>query len=863
MRVALLLLASWLAVIPSGAVERTLGNGMRVILIPHRANPMVASAVIVGAGVVDEPADAAGASHFLEHLLFNGTTSRTQRQLYDDVDRLGAYNNATTREDHTLFTFLVAKEHAEGGLAIQSDMLFHSTIPEENFEKERKIVLEELARDRGDPSYDLEAAFRAYAFAGTPIARPVLGTEASLGGIKRADVLAYYKARYVPQNMTLVVMGDFDVDPMFAAIERRFGSVPRGAAVRDRRAVWPERPKDNVELVPAENDSTRLLAAFPVGGVPGDATAAAVDVLLSAATDGKDAPLAQALAARGIEPSSVGVSLDRRRAPWSTVSLDAEIPGPADATKLLGALDEAICATAPGGEARRRVPRVVARMTADDEIARDQIHYFAMLRSSSILGSPKDSVEQDAARLATLTTKDWDAASARLRAGLPAIRARLVGPGIQSSRVSWSPSSSACGTPEESAGSRTGQLANGLRYVIRRSGDSDVFALHLAFAPRAASEPAGRDGITDLLHRIMARATTVHGPAALEDRLAALGARVKLVDDPAVPFDDYYTTPEYSWIRLEAPAGSWREALGVVAEMVRFPDLSDEALSSARREMQERVTRRDGSPKDTAAGALDALLAPGHPLTRPVYGTAATLGAITLGDLEAFHKTAITGRRTIASVVSPVPVDDVVRALESDLGALAGGDAAAEPPQVAVTPTGGLSEAKLGKSQAYLAEGEVLDVPPGDRAALTVAVAMLSDRLTFDLRETKGLAYSMGASLRPWGGRTRFDITMGTRPENVDTARDGIAEGLRAFRESDPTPADVERAVNVTRGAALMRRMTRISLAYEAGLEALRGAEPGSERRFVDALKDVRVDDVKRVRDAYLDAGRLAVAIVR
>jgi zinc protease len=157
----------------------------------------------------------------------------------------------------------------------------------------------------------------------------------------------------------------------------------------------------------------------------------------------------------------------------------------------------------------------------------------------------------------------------------------------------------------------------------------------------------------------------------------------------------------------------------------------------------------------------------------------------------------------------------------------------------------------------------VLDVAPEDRPALTIAVAMLSDRLAFDLRETKGLAYSIGATLRPWGGRMRLDVTMGTRAENIDVAREGIVSGVRAFRAAAPQAADVARAINVARGAALMRRMTRISLAYEAGLETVRGREPGDERRFVDSLAAVRADDVARVAAAYLDPDRLSVAVAR
>ncbi len=858
-----LVLAILMAAAPCGASEQTLENGLRVVLIPHHANPMVASAVIVGAGVIDEDSQSSGASHFLEHLLFDGTEARTQRQLYDDVDRLGAYNNATTREDHTLFMLLVAKEHAEEGLAIQADMLFRSTIPAENFEKERKIVLEELARDRTDPSYDLEAAFRAMAYAGTPIARPVLGSTASLAGITRQHVWAYYKARYVPANMTLVVMGDFEDPEMLAAVKRTFGTAPAAPAPPSLPGIWPEPPKDNVDITPTEKEPTRLLAAFPFEAPPWDDTTVAAEVLLAAASDGNDSPLMSALKSRGVTDHAPRLGIEPRRAPWSTVVLDVRVDQGVDPTVVLDAWCEAIRSTRPGGEARTRIDRVLARTASDAAIARDQIHYFAMLRSSSILGSPKGSLADEAARLGSLGPADWDAASARLIAGLAVVRARIAGPGLAAKRVPWTPPADVRPPASAKDASLAGALANGLRYVVRQSSDSDVFAMHVAFVPRAAAEPPGREGITDLLHRTMARATIVHDPAELEARLAALGARVRAVDNPSVPFDDYYTTPEFSWLRLEVPASQWREAVALLAEMVRFPALTAEALDEARRDMRERVTRSAGSPRDVAAAALDALEAPGSPLTKPVHGTEASLQAITLAELNDYHAAFAVGRRAIVTVIGPVGAADVVRALDADFGPLPKGEVPPAAPLPPLSRRDSLVEAKLGKSQAYLAMGTVLDVAPGDRAALTIAVAMLSDRLAFDLRETKGLAYSIGASVRPWGGRTRFSVAMGTRPENLDEARAGIVSGVRAFREATPTPAEVERAVNVARGAALMRRMTRISLAYEAGIEAMRGLSPGDERRFVDSLRDVRAEDVKRVALLYLDADQLAMAVVR
>jgi predicted Zn-dependent peptidase len=843
---------------PSTSAEETLPNGLRVVLIPHRANPMVASAVVVGAGVVQEPASASGASHFLEHLLFNGTTSRSQKQLYDDADRLGAYNNATTREDHTLFTLLVAKEHAEEGLALQADMLFRSTLPEENFDKERRIVLEELARDRTDPSYDVEAEFRAWAYADTPIARPVLGSETSLSGIARDQVVAYYRGRYVPSNMTLVVMGDLEIGPMREIVRKTFGAAPKGSRPGHPGASWPARKGDNVSIAPAPGGPSRLLAAFPVGVDPWDRTAEAIDALLEAAAEGEDAPLQRALERRGLTSTKGTMGLEPRQRPWSTVAADVELRGPCDPRQVLDAIAEAVQQTRAGGIARDRLSRVIAKRRAEEVVARDQIHYFVLLRSSTVLGAPAGRLT--ASRLEDLGEKDWDAASAALEAGLAQLRARFTAPEAAASKLTWGVPPAAAAAAK--AALRAGTLANGLRYVVRAGDDSEVFALHLMTSPRAAGEPAGQDGISDLLHRVMLHGSIVRDEAALHDRLARIGARLKTVDDPSVPFDDYYTTTEFAWIRLEVPFEQWREGLGLVAEIVRFPAIDGAALDAGRREMEALIARNAGSPRSVALARLDELLAPGQAAARPVLGTTETIGSITVEALRAHHAATAVGRRTIVSVVGSIDADEVVRALEADLGSMPEGQA---PPGATPAPLldRRSAELRLEKSQAYVAMGEVIDVAAADRAAFAVAVAMLSERLAFDLRETRGLAYAVGAQARPWAGRTRVDLTIGTRLENVDEGRAGLLSGLEAFRSDTFSDADVERAVLKVRGAALMRRMTRMSLAFEAGMEVLRGQEPGDERRFLDALQTVRADDVRRVASERLDPDRLSVVVVR
>jgi zinc protease len=202
-------------------------------------------------------------------------------------------------------------------------MLFRSTIPDENFEKERKIVLEELARDRS-----IRRTTSRQRFAPSPTRGPHRAARSGHRSVARRDhpaqVLAYYKKRYVPANMTLVVMGDFDDAEMLAIVKRTFGAAPRRRPEGGRRKL-ARAAKDNVEIAAAEKEPARLLAAFPLEGSPWDATTAAAMILLAAAGDGQDAPLMRALTSRGVKAIDSAAGHRSAPAPWSTVVLDAKL----------------------------------------------------------------------------------------------------------------------------------------------------------------------------------------------------------------------------------------------------------------------------------------------------------------------------------------------------------------------------------------------------------------------------------------------------------------------------------------------------------------------------------------------------------
>ncbi len=216
-----------------------LNNGIKVILVKVSENPVISSTVVVKVGLKHETEKINGISHLLEHLMFNGTEKRTQRQLYDDFDVIGCYNNASTSDHYTAYYVLTSKENFEKGIEIQSDMLFHSIIPENKIEKEKGIVIEEIRKDKMSPMFYENMAFRKSLFKGTPYQMKVIGTEESVKSLKRETIWNFYKKYYSPENVVILIAGDFDKNRVLSYLNSYFGTVkPANIEKKNWKIKW-------------------------------------------------------------------------------------------------------------------------------------------------------------------------------------------------------------------------------------------------------------------------------------------------------------------------------------------------------------------------------------------------------------------------------------------------------------------------------------------------------------------------------------------------------------------------------------------------------------------------------------------------
>jgi len=820
-----------------------LDNGMEVILIENHASPMITAFTIVKAGSRNEDAATNGSAHFLEHLLFNGTKNRTQQELYNEMDYYGGYNNAHTGPDYTNFMILMPKEYIEQGMDIQADMLFNSTLPPEKFEKERGIVIEEIGKSADQPTTQVHNHFLRTLYSATPYERPVLGTVSTITHLKRDDVQAYYHNWYVPNNMTLMVIGDFATTEMVELVREKYGPHSAGH-LPEHKPVLLTPPK-----------TLRITRANGMGKFPYDRQYLNMGFILPA-PESEDFFALQMLAEflGGKKDSVLDVLFEQDsnkklvnsinanvtfNSDFSTLQISAELPLNIDVDRvvdlILNAVRDMAVKPVPVNEIQ---PILISRATSEIYL-QEKLHYYAMMKSSYLAAGGYTFLRGYMDSIMQVTPESiQDAALQYLKSQLPVVT--LMSP------------------PAKSSGAATDQtqnryhmetLENGMTVVVKENHDSRVIGVHLAAKGRSLCEGKEKWGMAEVLQRMMLEGGTVNHPEEkLYHSLESIGAELKLHDDPNIPYDDYYNSPRFAFMRLKVVDFFFEEGLKLLAEMVSQPQLTKDAFEQAKKMVISLSTTAASSTPEVAGRMLYDNLFVANPGFGWTLGNAKAIEQFNFEEVKPFHDKLYNPSNLLLTVSGNLPIDRVMNLVKANFGG-AWGDAGWQAPvfKLQLNKPGKTLRHKIGKSQSYIIVANSCEVEEEDQAALHILSSIFSDRLAFNLREQQGLAYSIGVHFPKYEDAHWYSITMGTRPENIVKAVSGIQEEIRSVREESFDAKEVQRTINAALGRRGMRRMDRVGQAYYISMEILDGKSPETDDQYGEKLKAVTPQDLERL----------------
>src|SRR5580658_7732996 len=231
---------------PSHVRRTVLPGGLRVVTEFLPAVRSVALGIWVGVGSRDEDESHAGATHYLEHLLFKGTRKRSALDISSAMDAVGGELNAFTAKEYTCYYARVLDADLPLAIDVLSDMVTDSLIEPKDVDAERNVVLEEIAMNEDDPGDTVHEAFTTRLFGDTPLGRPILGTVDSINAITRDQIFEHYRARYTPPSIVVAAAGNLDHDMVVEGVQAAFAAAlgdagsaaPAGPRLRDAGGLW-------------------------------------------------------------------------------------------------------------------------------------------------------------------------------------------------------------------------------------------------------------------------------------------------------------------------------------------------------------------------------------------------------------------------------------------------------------------------------------------------------------------------------------------------------------------------------------------------------------------------------------------------
>src|SRR5947209_4846492 len=249
--------------------QTVLDNGLNVVVQEVHTAPLASVWCWYKVGSKDEATGLTGVSHWVEHMNFKGTTNIPREQIKGIIEKFGGTWNGYTWIDQTTYMETASTTGLDRMLFIESERMANCVYDPSDCESERTVIISELQGGENDPDQLLEQEVIATAFKVHPYRHPTIGWLADLKTMTRDDLFGYYRRHYVPNNATLVVVGDVETDDVLKRVDKQFGAIQPGSELRRVRAVEPEQFGERRVEVARAGTTAYLKLAYHAPGVAG------------------------------------------------------------------------------------------------------------------------------------------------------------------------------------------------------------------------------------------------------------------------------------------------------------------------------------------------------------------------------------------------------------------------------------------------------------------------------------------------------------------------------------------------------------------------------------------------------------------
>jgi zinc protease len=834
---------------PSQAKKWVLPDGLTVIVQEDHAAPVASVQAWCATGSIDEDERlGAGLSHILEHMLFKGTKTQSSNAIAQKIQDVGGYINAYTSFDRTVFWIDVPKDGVITALSVLSDAMMNSTLPPEEYGKEQEVIRREFAMGMDDPDRMTSQLLFATAYQRHPYRLPVIGEMGIYNQLTQEQVMQYYKTRYVPNNLTFVVVGDVDAEKVRQQLADFFKDYPE----KSLKPVFipDEPPQLGRREVHNEfaTELTRLSLAWHIPEIT-HPDVPALDLLSTILGDGRssrlyrrvreEAGLAFGVGAFSYTPGDPGMfGVDATVDPKKREEAQQLIFKILDEVKQAGVTAEELM-KAKKIQLSHHLDALTTMRGQASDIGSNWLLTRNLNFSRDYLAAIQKVTLDDIHRVASKYLVDQNLTVVSLNP-----KGSLAAKGKEAKPV-------AAGEIQKF------ELANGLRLLVREDPRLPLVSIAAVFRSGLLAETPQTNGITRLMSKTLLKGTKKRTAEQIADQIEAVGGAIGSdAGNNSCSVSIHVTKPDLNL------------AVDLLSDVLLNATMPEKAMAREKEVQIAGIKQEEEQLTAVARNILREKLFKNHPYALRGNGSVEAVQHLTQKALLEFRDRYLVAKNGVISVFGNVRAAEVKKLVEQALGSMKPGELAltkVDPPDQLKAVEN--VESQKEKAQSVLMVGyRGVDIFSKDRYALELideASSDLGSRFFIRIREDMGLAYFVGATQMQGLVPGLFAFYLGTDPQKVEPVKAALLDEIKKLANDGLTKEELARAKKKLVGQQQIAHQSNDSFGYQCALDELYGLGFDHYKALERDVEGVTLDEIKRVAAKYFRDQPYVLAIVR
>ena len=820
-----------------------LPNGQTVVVYEIKNNPLVTIDTWIKTGSINETDKNNGVSHFLEHLFFKGTKAHPTGEFDRILESKGAIVNAATSKDFTHYYITIPSEYFDTAMELHSDMLLHPQIPRKELEKERKVVLEEIAKDENTPSKQVYDNLNDMMYTTHPYKRKVIGSADIIGTIRREEILDYFNQYYTPSNMITLVIGDIDTQKAINKIQQCFNQ-------EYKKPVKKRFKKENqIQVQKRKIEYTDTASGYMMIGFRGvnisNKDILALDVLSEVLGGGKSSKLYRNIKeqkglAYSISASSGGFRDDgifyitANFIPSSLEKLEKAIFEEISYIQKYGITDEEL----------QRAKNMIIQNTyysreSTSNISSELGYIMTLTNSSELYDNYVDGIQKvSAEEVKSAAQKYLGINKSAISIALPKSMEKLETKAqIQHTAQKIS----------EHNGVTKYTIDNGSTLLINENKNNDIIAITIIAKGGEFLEEIPGEGT--LAASTLLKGTKKYSAQELAQILDENGIQIA----PACG-EDFFT------INIQTTTAQIDKTLDILDEIINHAIFDDYELEKKRSEILAKIKQNRDVPMNIALENYKTIMFENSVYSHSNKILEKTLPSIQREDVLRYYNDILDAKNIIVSINGNVDTEKMI----SSFGTIIPDKkhAAVNFSNYSVTKLTTpktTSQTIKDLQTAWLFMGWQTAGVKNQKDFVTLKVintllgSGMSSRLFRNLREQDGLAYQLGSSYSPLMLGGIFTTYIGTNPDTLDYSRKKILNEINRLKIEFVSDTELQDAKDRLKGSFIIAMETNSEKASNIGAFEAYGLGYDFLNNYTKMIDEVTASDIISVANKYFN----------